>query len=454
MLRSLQFRLLFFFTLVILVTVSGVFFLLGNATQRQITSLEERQAELRADRMQLELTGYYLGQGSWDGVQTIIQQWSSIYGQQIVLSDPTGTVLADSQTAEIGQAFSHSGAPNWNERALVAPFPGGPIGVLSVGPQSSSAVITAIQVLYSSVGRFFVWGALIAIAIAIIITFLLSRRILAPVKALTSAARRLGRGDFSERLKVKDKGELGELATAFNTMTDDLEHAEKLRRDLVADVAHELRTPLSNVRGYLEAIRDGVVSADPANIDSLHDEVMLLTRLVDDLQELALAESGQLKLVKQPEDIGQIVAQAVTTTQPQATAKGVALRAEIEAGLPLCNIDAHRISQALHNLVDNALAHTHPGGAVTVSAGQQDGHVAVTVADTGDGIPADELPNIFERFYRVDKSRARATGGHGLGLTITRRLVEAHGGRISVESEVGKGSQFTLTVPVSPNGQP
>ncbi len=453
MLRSLQFRLLFFFTLVILVTVSGVFFLLGNATQRQIADLEARQAQLRADRMQFELSGYYFSHGTWDGVQTAIQQWSSIYGQQIVLTDPAGTILADSQADEIGQTFAHSGAPNWEERTVLPPFPGSAIGVLHVGPQSSSTVITAIQVLYSTVGRFFVWGALIAIAIAIIITFLLSRRILAPVKALTSAARRLGRGDFSQRLKVKDKGELGELATTFNTMTDDLERGERLRRDLVADVAHELRTPLSNVRGYLEAIRDGVVSPDPATIASLHEEVMLLARLVEDLQELALAEAGQLKLVKQPEDIGQIVTQAVASTQPQASARGVALSSDMEAGLPTCDIDAQRVSQALHNLIDNALAHTHQGGTVTVSGRREDGYVAVSVADTGEGIPAEELPNIFERFYRVDKSRARATGGHGLGLTITRRLVEAHGGRVSVESELGKGSRFTFTLPVSPDGQ-
>jgi len=186
----------------------------------------------------------------------------------------------------------------------------------------------------------------------------------------------------------------------------------------------------------------------------VHEEVMLLSRLVDDLQELALAGSGHLNPVRQPEDIGQIISQAVASAQPQATAKGVTLRAEIDAALPPCQIDAHRISQALHNLIANALAHTHQGGLVTVSGRRQHDAIAVTVADTGEGIPAEELPNIFERFYRVDKSRARATGGHGLGLTITRRLIEAHGGRIAVESEPGKGTRFTFTVPLTSPGQP
>jgi len=452
MLRSLQFRLLLAFTIVILVTVSGVFFLLSVATQRQINDLESGLARQRTDRMQMELIGYYIRQGSWDGIQPTIQQWGNIYGQQIVLTDTAFVVLADSKPDEIGKEFANFGAANWDSRTL-ASFPGYAIGLLHVGPPSSS-VLTAISVLYGTVGRYFIWGTLIAIAIAVIITFLLSRPILAPVKALTSAARRIGRGDFSQRLKLKDRGELGELATAFNTMTDDLERAEKLRRDLVTDVAHELRTPLSNVRGYLEAIRDGVISPEAAMIASLHEEVMLLNRLVDDLQDLSLAEAGQLNLVRQPEDIGQIVTKAVASTQPQASARGVTLNGETEAGLPLCDIDAQRISQALHNLIDNALAHTRQGGTVTVSGRKEDGHIAIAVADTGEGIPPEDLPNIFERFYRVDKSRARATGGHGLGLTITRRLVEAHGGRIRVESELGKGSRFTFTLPVRPDGQP
>jgi signal transduction histidine kinase len=306
-----------------------------------------------------------------------------------------------------------------------------------------------LVLVYNSLGRYFLWGGLLAVAAALLVTFFLSRRILAPVRALTATARQLGLGDLSKRVNSRHRGELGELARTFDSMADDLERAEKLRRSLVADVAHELRTPLSNIRGYLEAIRDDVVKPEPATIQSIYEEALLLSRLVDDLQDLALAEAGKLNLVVQPEDVTAIISQAVLAAQAQAAAKGLTLSMETSGGLPLCNIDAHRISQVLHNLLANAVAHTPAGGSVTVTAVPEDSRVIVSVVDTGEGITPEELPNIFERFYRSDKSRARATGGHGLGLTIAKRLVEAHGGTIIAKSEPGKGSTFTFTIPAA-----
>jgi signal transduction histidine kinase len=304
-------------------------------------------------------------------------------------------------------------------------------------------------VLYLAIGRFFLWGGLVAVAIAVVLAFFLSRLTLTPVKALTSAAKQLGRGDFSQRVQIKNKGEMGELARTFNSMAGDLERAEKLRQNMVADVAHELRTPLSNIQGYLEALRDGVVKPDKETIRSLYEEASLLSRLVDDLQELSLAEAGELKVVCQAEDIGELIRQAVTAVEAQKRAKEVSLAVELPDRLPLVNIDSRRIGEVLRNLLENAVAHTGKGDTITVTARQLDRLVEISVADTGEGIPAKELPNIFERFYRVDKSRARATGGSGLGLTIARRLVEAHGGSIEVQSEPGKGSRFAFTVPVA-----
>jgi two-component system sensor histidine kinase BaeS len=217
---------------------------------------------------------------------------------------------------------------------------------------------------------------------------------------------------------------------------------------MVADVAHELRTPLSNIQGYLEALRDGVVKPDKEAIRSLYEEASLLSQLVDDLQELSLAEAGELKLVCQAEDIGELIRQAVIAVEAQKRAKEVSLAVELPE-LPLVNIDSRRIGEVLRNLLENAVAHTGKGDTITVTARQLDRLIEISVADTGEGIPAKELPNIFERFYRVDKSRARATGGSGLGLTIARRLVEAHGGSIEVQSEPGKGSRFAFTVPVA-----
>jgi signal transduction histidine kinase len=239
------------------------------------------------------------------------------------------------------------------------------------------------------------------------------------------------------------------LAQAFNSMAAELEYAEQLRRNMVADVAHELRTPLSNIQGYLEAIRDGMVEPDAGVIRSLNEETSLLSRLVNELQELSLAEAGELKLVYQAEDITNLVRQAVTPWQPQLTAGEISLSLDVPDNLPLVNIDWQRVNQVLHNILENAVAHTPKGGAINVAASQKGKSVEVSISDTGEGIPAEDLPHIFERFYRVDKSRARATGGSGLGLTIAKRLIEAHGGTITVQSKQGEGSRFSFTLPVA-----
>jgi two-component system sensor histidine kinase BaeS len=289
----------------------------------------------------------------------------------------------------------------------------------------------------------------VAIAIAFLLTFFLSRHILAPVKSLISATRQFGKGDFSRRVAPQDKGELGELAQSFNSMAADLERTERLRRNMVADVAHELRTPLSNLKGYLEAISDGLVAPDEKTIRSLNEEAASLSRLVDDLQELSLADAGEIKLVRQPADITGLIQDAAAGMRAKAEARGLMLMEDLPKALPAVKIDSQRIRQVLSNLLENAVAHTDKGGRITVGARERGDRIEVSVADTGEGIPAKDLPLIFERFYRVDRSRARKTGGSGLGLTIAKRLVEAHGGTIEVRSEPGKGSTFTFTLPIS-----
>jgi len=443
MIHSLRFRLVVSFTLVILVVIGSVFFFINRATQDEIRQFVEYVAEMRAERMEIVLSGYYLQRGDWEGIQPFVEQWGNLYGQRIILTDANGSVVADSEGNVLGESY----APDSPGRPLSSPWQIDAIGTLYI--ESSDVGLIALQILFNEIGRFFIWGGLIGVAIALVITFLLSRRVLAPVKALTSAARQLGRGDFSQRVQVKDKGEVGEMANTFNFMASDLEQAEQLQRNMVADIAHELRTPLSNLRGYLEAVRDGVIKPDADTIRSLDEEAALLSRLVDDLQELSLAEAGELKLVCQAENIGELIKQTVGGLQAQAATKGLSVSVDLPDRLPAVNIDSHRISQVLRNLLENALAHTAEGDAITVTAAQQGNWVEVSVVDTGEGIPAEDLPNIFERFYRVDKSRARATGGSGLGLTIAKRLVEAHGGTIQAQSEGGKGSRFSFTVPVA-----
>jgi len=222
-----------------------------------------------------------------------------------------------------------------------------------------------------------------------------------------------------------------------------------LRRNMVGDVAHELRTPLTNLRGYLEAARDGLVAPDGALVDNLYEETMLLNRLVIDLQDLAQAEAGQLTLVRQPTALQGIVEQAVSMLRPQADARGITLTIELPAALLLVEVDRTRVGQVLRNLLSNAAAHTPRGGEIAVSAAAAGQEVAVSVRDTGTGIAPEHLPYVFDRFYRADKSRARQTGGAGLGLAIAKQLVVAHGGSITVESAAGQGSTFTFTLPVA-----
>ena len=445
MIHSLKFRLLVAFTLVILVTVGTVCFFVSRSTEGEIRQYGERSKQIRIARMEHVLSSYYYRQGDWTGIQPLVEHMGILHEGRIVLTDASGIVVADSQGDLLGEQY-HPASPG---KTLSPPWKEGILGTLYISPESpAGADSTSPQSLCESINRFLLWGGLLAVAIALVFTFVLSRRISAPIHALTLTAKQLGQGDFSQRVQLRGKGEVGELAQAFNSMASELERAEQLRRNLVADVAHELRTPLSNIQGYLEAVGDGVIAADAATIRSLYEEATLLSRLVDDLQDLALAEAGELKLVFQAEDIAELINRTVAAVQSQVSAKGLLMSIDLPDKLPPVNIDYHRISQVLRNLLENAVAHTAEGD-ITVTARQQGSWVEVSVVDTGEGIPADDLPNIFERFYRVDRSRTRATGGSGLGLTIAKRLVEAHGGKIEVQSELGKGSRFSFTVPIA-----
>jgi len=442
--HSLQFRLLVAFALVILVVVSAIYLFVSQTTEVEVRQYSERSEQAHFGRVAFELYRYYRENGDWEGIQPYVEQWESLYGRRIILTDSSGVVVADSQGELLGKQY-HPDTPG---RRLSPPREGSSVGTFYISPEPS-AVFPSPLSLSQSITRFLLWGALLAVAVALLITYFLSRRISAPVKALTLATRQLGQGDLSQRVQSKEKGEIGELAQAFNAMAENLERSEQLRHNMIVDTAHEIRTPLSNLKGYLEAIRDGVVGPDPNAIRSLDEEATLLSRLVDDLQELSLAEASELKLDRQTEDINKLVKQAVAVRQDPATTKGVLISADLPKKLPPVNIDSRRIGQVLLNLIDNAIAHTPRDGIITIAARQLDNWLEISVEDTGEGIPAEDLPNLFERFYRVDKSRARATGGTGLGLAIAKSLVEAHGGRIDVRSEEGKGSCFSFTIPVS-----
>jgi two-component system sensor histidine kinase BaeS len=289
-------------------------------------------------------------------------------------------------------------------------------------------------------------GGVLAVAVAG--TVLLSRRVLRPIRTLTEASGRLGTGDLSGRVPVRGGDELAGLARSFNQMADSLQAAEERQRQMVADVAHELRTPLVNLRGYLEALRDGVVEPGPELFASLHDEAVLQQRIVDDLQELALAEAGRLAYHRGVVEVVDLLETCRVAHLARAEAGEVALIVDAEPAT--VHGDPDRLRQAIGNLITNALRACSAGGEVRLEAGRAGGSVVVRVTDTGCGIVPDALPHIFDRFWRGDPARSRNTGGSGLGLSIARLIILDHDGTIEAASEVGAGSTFTITLPASP----
>ncbi len=291
---------------------------------------------------------------------------------------------------------------------------------------------------------------LVSLAVAIAVSLFTSRRIVEPIRAMMRASREIAAGRFDRRVAAPGEDELGELARSFNQMAEELETTEQRRLNLIADVAHELRTPLTNIRTMLDALSDGVLPADASTYGVMSKEVRRLQRLVHDLQELSRAEAGQMPIHPEPTPPESLISGVVDRLALQFNDKGVALHVAIAPDLPQVLADPARITQVLVNILGNALQYTPAGGEVWVSAKQRGDEVQFVVRDSGRGISAEDLRHIFERFYRVDKSRARASGGSGIGLTISKHIVEAHGGRIWAKSEgAGQGSAFGFTLPVA-----
>jgi signal transduction histidine kinase len=272
------------------------------------------------------------------------------------------------------------------------------------------------------------------------------RRFAAPLGDLVAASARIANGDYSARVAERGPREVRSLARAFNSMSERLQASDQMRRAMLADVTHELRTPLTVIQGNLEGLIDGVYPRDDAHLQPILDETRVLSRLIDDLRTLALAESGALQLQKEPTDLSTLIGETVASFHVQADAAGIALDQDLAPNVPLLQLDPARIRQVLENLIANALHYTAREGTIRVSCHSENGtHVIVTVSDTGRGIAPDELPHIFDRFYKARDSR-----GTGLGLAIAKNLIAAHGGEITAESELGKGTTIRIVLPGNP----
>jgi signal transduction histidine kinase len=381
------------------------------------------------------------------------------------------SVVADaSLPGRTSLARLHEGTFSWSGQVLASPpqFAGG----VHVGVQGgieyaavpmrdgTGGMLYAVRPepgFWRSSARFFVrfWWQLVAAGVlaagvALFVARWLARGMTRPLRDMAAAAQEMERGAYGRRVVTASRDEVGQLAEAFNRMSGELENLERLRRELIANVSHELKTPISALRAHLENLIDGVERADPATLQVMLTQSERLGRLVDQLLELSRFESGDLPLHREAVRLRPLVAQVRSEIEVTTGARDVELDDRVPADLPPVYADPERIHQVVFNLLDNAVRFTPAGGRVTISAARRDGEVAVAVADTGPGIPAEHLPRLFDRFYRVDTARSRDDGGTGIGLAIARSIVEAHGGRIHAESEPGRGSTFTFELPVAP----
>jgi two-component system OmpR family sensor kinase/two-component system sensor histidine kinase BaeS len=469
------------FAMVIVLGVGGMsgFFWLA------VANFEHRSAAWVSEELALAQSGaarlgaHYVERGSWRGVEEPFAAIQSELGSRsattLTLIDTRGRVLASSgamlapaapaaplppvalpgsrqTTRPIGQADSWEMTMMAFERAIPVEAEGLPVGTLLVQVDGRDLAADGDPFNRRRFAQGVASAGLALAAVLLGLAAFFSGRISTPLRQLTGAARSLAGGDMTVRVRPSAVREVGELAGAFNSMADTLVRADEQRRQLTADVAHELRTPLSIIKGRLEGIQDGIYRPDE-QIDGLLDEVALLERLIDDLRLLALADAGQLPLYPESVDPAHLVADARRSFAHQAEERGVSMCAESAPGLPELNADPQRIAQVLGNLVGNALRHTPAGGSVSLRAAlqaspQADSYVLFEVSDSGAGIPPADLPHIFDRFYRADRARSRSSGGAGLGLAIARRIVEAHGGRIWAESEPGRGTTMRFSLPV------
>jgi two-component system OmpR family sensor kinase/two-component system sensor histidine kinase BaeS len=473
--RSLWQKQLLAFLVVILVGVGLVAVLTNQAIGSAFGSYVQHGVSARAQLLQAALADYYAQASTWRGVEPLLATGGSgplgmgrglgrnplgpmagLAAGSPTLADANGVIIVGGDAGVAGQQLSAS------VLAAALPIQVGErtVGYLLIGGQQTA--YSALEHEYlTAVNRAIALAGLVAMLAAVGLSLFLSRRLSAPLGAMTTAAQAMAQGDLRQQVPVRSQDEVGQLATAFNQMAGALAQAETLRRNLVADVAHELRTPLAVLQGHVEGLQDGVLVPTPATLDRLHEETLLLTRLVDDLRELSLAEAGELKLERLPSDLAELLRRSVAAMQPHAAEKGVTLTLDVAPDLPPANLDADRLGQIMRNLLANALRYTPTGGMVTVKAretketggtgGTREAFPALLVAvtDSGPGIAPDDLPHVFDRFYRADKSRSRASGGAGLGLAIVKQLVEAHGGRVWAESEMGKGTTFKFTLPVA-----
>ena len=445
------------FFIVILIAVALVYFL----TERTITSgfsdYREQNTEQTAKQVCGLLAEYRIRTGTWSGVEKLLAtQYTVLINNQVIvrhtsliggcfsLADENGRVIVCRGEDRVGTTLSAeeiaAGIPivDDEQRRIGTLFLAVEDPLL--GPEE--------EAFLSSAKRSALLGLGIASGVALLLAIFLISQVLSPLRLLSRATDRIAHGDLSQQVALRARDEFGRLGESFNRMIENLQRSETIRQTMTADIAHELRTPVTIIQGNLEAILDGIYTPDAKTIAPIYEETLHLGHLIDDLRDLALAEAGELRLDKESTDLAALVSQVVETVNSSLEG-GPQLSSTSAKELPAVTLDPKRIRQVLANLLSNAVRFTPEEGEVHVEVVHGDKMVEVRVTDTGPGIPPKDLPHLFERFYRGDRARTRASGGSGLGLAIAKQWVEAHGGMIRAENAGGGGARFTIRLPIS-----
>jgi two-component system OmpR family sensor kinase/two-component system sensor histidine kinase BaeS len=455
----MRIRLILSFSLIVVVAIGVVILIASQQTADEVRTFMFRGGLTDSDELVAQLEDYYQNQGSWQGVDSLLHGPGS--GRQqggqgsrqgfgpgssnsgLLLADADGYQIADSKGSTYGELLSQE------ELSLAIPLrvDGGTIGYLI--PEGNLVFSEANENnLISRLDSAARTAALVAGVVALGLALLLSQNLIRPIRNLTQAATRIADGDLSHRVPIQGGGELAVLGRTFNDMAASLESARESRRTMTADIAHELRTPLSVQRAHLEALQDGIYDLESGNLDPIVEQNYLLNRLVEDLRLLALADAGQLDLLRTMVDLPALIEGVLIRFEPQAASQQVRINFSQDGLIPPISLDSQRIEQVLNNLLSNALRFSPPEGQVNLRLHATLQDIFLEVHDGGSGIPDDALPHIFERFYRSDNSRSRADGGTGLGLSIARKLTQAHDGDLTAANHPGGGAVFTLRLPV------
>lgn len=441
---SFQTKLVVSLILVIVLTTVLGYLLIHAAINRAFTDFSKHNMSNQDLVFQQMLVEYYERNGSWSGLDRLFLRNRDVL--PFVIANADGIIVSAPDLHMIRDQLSRG--------ELAAGLP-----IVVDGKTVGTLLSRGLLRLRDPVEKHFLgtvtvslWtSAVIVSLIGILLSIFLFRQLTGPLKRLNAAAGEIARGKLTSRVEVHSQDELGHLADSFNKMAASLEKSEQAKRRMIADVSHELRTPISVVRTGLETMRDGLLEATPANIAALHDKILLTTRLVGDLQQLALADAGQLSIHKEALDLTELVERIRATVEVELEDRGVALRIDIPVDLPHVHADRQRIEQVLLNLLANAMRYTPSGGAISIAAKSTDEkRVQVSVCNSGPGLSEEDLEHVFDRFYRADAARTRESGessGSGLGLAIAKALIEAHAGKIWAENPLTGGACFHFTLP-------